>query len=35
LLLGDPHSFLSQSPQWTPNERRAFTMADLIRKATS
>jgi hypothetical protein len=35
LLLADPHSFLSQSPDWAPNSTRTFTMADLIKKATS
>lgn len=35
LLLADPHSFLSQAPHWTPNKSRTFTMADLIKKATS
>jgi heme peroxidase len=35
LLLADPHSFLSQAPDWAPNKSRAFTMADLIKKATS
>ena len=33
LLLGDPHSLLSQAPQWTPNKSGTFTMADLIKKA--
>jgi hypothetical protein len=35
LLLADPHSFLSQAPDWTPNKNCTFTMADLIKKATS
>jgi hypothetical protein len=35
LLLADRHSFLSQAPEWTPNKSRAFTMADLIKRATS
>jgi hypothetical protein len=35
LLLADPHSFLSQAPDWAPNTSRTFTMADLITKATS
>jgi hypothetical protein len=35
LLLADPHSFLSQAPDWTPNASRTFTMADLIKKATA
>ena len=35
LLLADRHSFLSQAPDWAPNRTRSFTMADLIRKATS
>jgi hypothetical protein len=35
LLLGDPHSFLNQSPEWKPNRSGTFTMADLIRTATS
>jgi hypothetical protein len=34
LMLGDPHSFLSQDPQWTPAEGKNFRMADLIRKTT-
>jgi len=35
LLLADPHSFLRQAPDWAPNRSRTFTMADLIKKATS
>jgi len=35
LMLADPHSFLSQAPDWAPNPRRKFTMADLIKKAIS
>jgi len=35
LLLADRHSFLSQAPDWTPNKSRTFTMADLIKRATS
>jgi hypothetical protein len=35
LLLADRHSFLSQAPDWAPNTSRSFTMADLIKKATS
>jgi hypothetical protein len=35
LLLADRHSFLSQAPDWAPNNSRSFTMADLIKKATS
>jgi hypothetical protein len=35
LLLADPHSFLRQAPDWAPNKSRTFTMADLIKKATS
>ena len=35
LLLADPHSFLSQAPDWAPNKSRTFTMADLIKKATA
>jgi len=35
LLLADPHSFLSQTPEWAPNKNRKFTMGDLIKKATS
>jgi len=35
LLLADPHSFLSQTPDWAPNKNGKFTMGDLIKKATS
>jgi len=35
LMLADSHSFLSQHPDWTPNKKRKFTMADLIKKAIS
>src|SRR5207247_1250962 len=35
LLLADPHSFLRQAPDWTPNQSRTFTMADLIKRSTS
>jgi len=35
LLLADRHSFLSQAPDWTPNKSGTFTMADLIKRATS
>lgn len=35
LLLGDSSSFLSQDPNWAPNDTRDFKMRDLLKLATS
>jgi hypothetical protein len=35
LMLADSSSFLSQSPDWSPNRERTYGIRDLIRTATS